>query len=1177
MVDFSSILSKLTGLDALKNGSSAFKGLSEIAAKAATSSPTDPANKATQTSAAGLPPKKNLNESKLDTPGPAPVGPAPIDDLGSPVPAPHLEASPFIPRQITGADLNQSLNQIHSEITNNQNVINRNVLNLANYVKDSNNLFDTKLVKVNQKVTNLERQFQSLDANFRKMERDKNVLHNVKPELAPTVPGQGAGTSGGGLLGSLASIAGLSAGFAGLTTLLGALPELAAGGVALYELIKHGKKVQDDLNWLNKEAQELGKKGHEEFEKYSKKVEEWTLTGIKDFKNFQNWLGDEGDKIKAYIEKEGGSIESYILNKKNEITSYLSKESKKASDWIKNEKKTLYQDFQTAKSWVINHLPGEKSIAQDWKNAKSWTEDEYQGAKAWVENHIPGLSSTDKPPKVSAPPKPSNTSSSSIWSSMYSDVFGSANTSPTPQLPPAPPNTSKVENYLTASGLGSDTLSSDYTPGSLPPANYTDPSLDPTSLLQEMQNISSNGFKPSDAAATGPQYTPSVEDIVEGGGPGADYLTGGAGPKGGINATGVVGIDNAPQVVPQDNAATTQTQTTRTWNIPSIPSGMGGAVLTQLKSAGVNVPTSLAKKIQSGQQITQSDLQALPQADLDKTSKLLQGYGMAPLYVDTTRPKGGPIAQGKDSTGKVIGSKLQSQLVAMAKAGDRQGIRQALAAHGYHGDSADCAEFAQAVAEGGGIAGMPKSSYTMASNWQNWGTVASGEDVNAKDGRLGEFMAVSKVHTYGAGRGAPLYPGQQGGHIMPVVPGSYNPKTGMVQVYSPDPARETWIKAYGGEYMIRRGHPLGQQQSSSDDIDQSISGGAVGGGVGKDSGVQASSRKWSDISQAMMSRLKSHYGLTDAQAAAIVGNAAEESNKGRSIQEINPIGGGRGGLGLIQWTGARRVAFENWLKQNHKSANDPNANIDYLMHEIDTHPQYKKMINNLKQYKDVGSATDYWMHHFESPNPRYAHEGERIQEAEAADKLATSSKQVKVADAAISSKDVGVQEKQHPVKVTPQTNVAHKNIRYNIHGKPATLQEITAGPHPSGATTTEHPSVKPTPGSQTKTAPQSPGPHATQAADGSIMLPPITVHAKPIPKPKPKQQVSVAPPPKKPEAKRDNTPKHTEPTHQTITNYPNRGPSIPSVTHNPEQRDPSPGNWGAGQTKDPDGVGICSV
>lgn len=89
------------------------------------------------------------------------------------------------------------------------------------------------------------------------------------------------------------------------------------------------------------------------------------------------------------------------------------------------------------------------------------------------------------------------------------------------------------------------------------------------------------------------------------------------------------------------------------------------------------------------------------------------------------------------------------------------------------------------------------------------------------------------------------------------------------------------------------------------------------------------------ITPRLFNDLKTDFGLNDVQAAALVGNLVVETGNFRSLQERNPlVTGSRGGYGIAQWTGPRRVAFENWAEQNGLPVGSYEANYGFLKEEL---------------------------------------------------------------------------------------------------------------------------------------------------------------------------------------------------------------------------------------------------
>lgn len=83
-----------------------------------------------------------------------------------------------------------------------------------------------------------------------------------------------------------------------------------------------------------------------------------------------------------------------------------------------------------------------------------------------------------------------------------------------------------------------------------------------------------------------------------------------------------------------------------------------------------------------------------------------------------------------------------------------------------------------------------------------------------------------------------------------------------------------------------------------------------------------------------MGLLMKDFGFDKLDAAAVMGNLGHESNGLTAFQEVSPIGGGRGGFGWAQWTGARRDAFEAYCKRNGKNPKSDDANYGWLFVEL---------------------------------------------------------------------------------------------------------------------------------------------------------------------------------------------------------------------------------------------------
>ena len=86
-----------------------------------------------------------------------------------------------------------------------------------------------------------------------------------------------------------------------------------------------------------------------------------------------------------------------------------------------------------------------------------------------------------------------------------------------------------------------------------------------------------------------------------------------------------------------------------------------------------------------------------------------------------------------------------------------------------------------------------------------------------------------------------------------------------------------------------------------------------------------------------MRNLIAEFGLSEEDAAAIVGNLGAESAGFTVLQEIKPlVPGSRGGWGVAQWTGPRRRAFERWVAEKGYDPSSDKANYGFLVLELRT-------------------------------------------------------------------------------------------------------------------------------------------------------------------------------------------------------------------------------------------------
>lgn len=121
--------------------------------------------------------------------------------------------------------------------------------------------------------------------------------------------------------------------------------------------------------------------------------------------------------------------------------------------------------------------------------------------------------------------------------------------------------------------------------------------------------------------------------------------------------------------------------------------------------------------------------------------------------------------------------------------------------------------------------------------------------------------------------------------------------------------------------------------------------------------------KWAPI---FMDYLIHDFGLTLEDAAAVVGNAGHESGGFKSLQEIKPVvPGSRGGFGIMQWTGPRRRAFEEYGKRHDYDIRDMEVNYKFLFVELQG-PE-GKVLPELKVAKGLNDKVEVFMKKFLRP------------------------------------------------------------------------------------------------------------------------------------------------------------------------------------------------------------------
>lgn len=119
-------------------------------------------------------------------------------------------------------------------------------------------------------------------------------------------------------------------------------------------------------------------------------------------------------------------------------------------------------------------------------------------------------------------------------------------------------------------------------------------------------------------------------------------------------------------------------------------------------------------------------------------------------------------------------------------------------------------------------------------------------------------------------------------------------------------------------------------------------------------------------------------GLNDVQAAAAVGNLAQESG----IRALNY--GDRDSTGAAQWRTDRRRGLNNWAKANGRNPNDLDTQLSYVVKEGHDRGDFQRIAG----YKDVRQATIDFGRRYERPSEKHANWDNRVRHASSVLKMA---------------------------------------------------------------------------------------------------------------------------------------------------------------------------------------------
>lgn len=138
-----------------------------------------------------------------------------------------------------------------------------------------------------------------------------------------------------------------------------------------------------------------------------------------------------------------------------------------------------------------------------------------------------------------------------------------------------------------------------------------------------------------------------------------------------------------------------------------------------------------------------------------------------------------------------------------------------------------------------------------------------------------------------------------------------------------------------------------------------------GGGDVANAGPITGEQKIQNI-KAIATYLKS-IGITKEGATGFIGNVLGESQANPSALERKdqPIIGGLGGIGIVQWTASRRRKLEKQANNDAAKIVDINFQLQYLGNELKQ--SYSGVFNKLKTSRSVEESTIYVLEKFEVP------------------------------------------------------------------------------------------------------------------------------------------------------------------------------------------------------------------
>jgi hypothetical protein len=191
----------------------------------------------------------------------------------------------------------------------------------------------------------------------------------------------------------------------------------------------------------------------------------------------------------------------------------------------------------------------------------------------------------------------------------------------------------------------------------------------------------------------------------------------------------------------------------------------------------------------------------------------------------------GGQAKLNDEAGNPIDQETMKQAEVLGRSGDVAGLQKLFAQKGYHMSGAACGIVASKYARAAGF--QPPKSGAIATTWHTFGEAMKPEDINAPGHPFGSMFATYYHRRYGGNPNEVLSTGQIGGHVMTVVPGTFDEKTGTAMFADQYGVRRRSLKdmdpRYAGTEAVRlaearRTGQLPDQADARDKIDSSFPG-----------------------------------------------------------------------------------------------------------------------------------------------------------------------------------------------------------------------------------------------------------------------------------------------------------------------------------------------------------------